>query len=89
MAARVAAHTRWANCADPSSATRAARSGFDKRFYDQADPDGSARARIAQLGPDSAEGGAMSEALNRKAAHLRKVYFTRLALASAKARRKS
>ena len=68
--ARIAAHTRWSKALDPTEATRPAREGFDKRFYDKVDP-----KRI--LDPETRERLAMSA---------RKAYFTRLAYKSARAR---
>lgn len=73
LRARLAAHIKWANTDDTSAATAAARSAFLDRFDRQVDPDGAL---------DPAERA-------RRAAHARKAYFTRLALASARARRAS
>lgn len=56
---------------DPVESTAPARAAFMQRFDKEADPDGT-------LDPTERE---------RRAAHLRKAYFARLALASAKARR--
>lgn len=58
---------------DPVAGTAAARQAFLDRFEREADPDGT-------LTPDERA---------RRAAHLRRAYFSRLALKSAKARRKS
>lgn len=55
----------------PRETTAAARAAFLDRFEREADPDG--------LLPDNERA--------RRATHLRKAYFTRLALASAKSRR--
>jgi hypothetical protein len=71
LAARIAAHSKWA-ITDPVEGTAAARAAFLDRFEQQVDPDGS-------LSPAERA---------RRAEHARKAYFTRLALASAKARRK-
>jgi hypothetical protein len=68
--ARLAAHTKWANCTDPTAATAPARTAFLDRFEKQVDPDG-----ILTL-----------EERARRAEHARKAYFQRLALASSKAR---
>lgn len=56
---------------DPRETTAAARAAFLDRFEREADPDGSL--------PEHERA--------RRSAHLRKAYFTKLALASAKARR--
>ncbi len=58
---------------DPAEGTAAARAAFLDRFERQADPDG-------VLPPNERA---------RRAEHLRKAHFQRMALASAKARRKS
>jgi hypothetical protein len=60
LVSRIGAYEKWANTADRSAATQAARRAFDKRFEQYPDPEAA-----------------------------RKAYFTRLALASVKARRKS
>ena len=57
---------------DPIEGTAAARAAFLDRFEREVDPDG-------VLPPEQRA---------RRAEHARKAYFTRLALASAKARRK-
>lgn len=57
---------------DPRETTRAARAAFLDRFAAQADPDGT-------LTPEERA---------RRAKHLRKAYFARLALKSAQARRR-
>jgi len=72
LRARLAAHSSWAQTADPSSRTRAARDAFLDRFEREVDPDG-------QLPP---------EERRVRAEHARKAYFTRLALKSAQARRR-
>lgn len=71
LRARLAAHTSWANTADPALRTAAARQAALDRFEREVDPDG-------VLPPAERA---------RRAEHARKAYFTRLALASAKARR--
>jgi hypothetical protein len=71
LAARIAAHSKWANT-DPTEGTAAVRAAFLDRFEREVDPDGT-------LPPAERA---------RRAEHARKAYFTRLALASAKARRK-
>ncbi len=73
LAARLAAHSKWANTSDTTAATAPARRAFLDRFEREVDPDGT-------LPPAERA---------RRAEHARKAYFTRLALASAKARRKS
>lgn len=73
MRARIAAHTSWANTADPSARTAPARSEFLDRFAREVDPEG--------VLPEG-------ERL-RRAEHARKAYFTRLAFKSAQARRKA
>lgn len=65
LRARLAAHTSWANTANPSARTAPARAALDRRFLDQAGGD-----------PVRAE-------------HLRKAYFTKLALKSAQSRRRA
>lgn len=70
LRAQIAAHTRHAKVADPSETTAAARAAFLSKFEREVDPDGT-------LDPVERA---------RRAAHLRKAYFKRLALLSAKAR---
>ena len=72
LAARIAAHTKWANTADPAAATAPARQAFLDSFEREVDPDGTMPA----------------DERARRAEHLRKAHFQRMALASAKARRK-
>lgn len=72
LASRIAAHEKWAACPDRSAATAPARRAFDERFERQVDPAGLLAA----------------DERARRAAHARKAYFTRLALKSARARRK-
>jgi hypothetical protein len=60
LVSRIGAYEKWANTADRSAATQAARRAFDKRFEQYPDPEAA-----------------------------RKAYFARLALKSAKARRKA
>ena len=73
LIARLAAHESWANTADPSARTAPARRALLDRFERQVDPDG-------VLSPAERA---------RRAGHARKAYFTRLALRSAQARRKT
>lgn len=68
---RLGAHTRWANENDRVAATAVARRTFLESFERQVDPDGVL---------DPAE-----RAL--RASHAHKAHMTRMALASAKARR--
>jgi hypothetical protein len=71
LRARIAAHEKWAQTSDPTAATDAARRAFADRFTREVDPNN-------ELPPAERE---------RRAAHARKAYYTRLAFASAKARR--
>jgi hypothetical protein len=73
LAASIAANTRWAHEPDRSAATRPARAAFEKRFEEEVDPDG-------KLAPAERA---------RRAANAKTAYFHRLALKSAKARRRS
>ncbi len=68
---RANAHKLWAHVADRAAHTAPARREFEARFEREVDPDG-------VLPPEERA---------RRAAHARKAYFARLALASAKARR--
>jgi hypothetical protein len=63
--ARLAAHTRWANCDDRVEATAGARKAFLDRFERQVDPDG--------LLPPAERA--------KRAANARKAYMSRLSLA--------
>ncbi len=69
--AKIAAHTLHARVADPAAHTAPARAAFLDRFEREVDPEG-------KLPPAERA---------RRAEHARRAYFTRLALASAKARR--
>jgi hypothetical protein len=71
LRARVAAHVQWSREPDPTARTANGRAAFLARFEAEVDPDGT-------LTP---------EERHRRAEHARRAYFTRLALASAKARR--
>ncbi len=73
LVARIAAHQSWANTADPTARTAPARKAALDRFEREVDPEG-------VLPPAER---------TRRAEHLRKAYFTRLALKSAQARRKT
>lgn len=71
--AKLASHVSWARTPDPSARTEPGRRTFLSRFEDEVDPN-------REL-PESER--------IRRAEHARKAYFTRLAFASAKARRKA
>lgn len=72
LRARLAAHTLHASVADPAAHTAAARAAFLDRFEREVDPDGV--LPVAER--------------VRRAEHLRKAYFIKLALKSAQARRR-
>lgn len=72
LAARIAAHSKWASTPDTAAATAPARKAFLDRFEREVDPEG-------VLPPADRA---------RRAEHARKAYFTRLALKSAQARSK-
>jgi elongation factor P hydroxylase len=72
LLATAANHERWAAVDDLTAATEPARKAFEDRFLRQA------RERFGDLPPDE---------LARRAEHLRKAYYARLALKSAQARR--
>ena len=71
LRARLAAHTSWANTADPSARARKGAAGLLAKFELEADPDGT-------LDPIDRR---------RRAEQLRKAHMARLALKSSKARR--
>ena len=71
LIARIAAHTRWAGEPDRAAATAPARRGLDAKWAREVDPDG-------VLAPDE---------LARRVENLRQAHMTRMALASARARR--
>lgn len=71
LRARMAAHLLHARIADENAHTAAARAAFLGRFEREVDPDG-------VLAPEERA---------RRAAHAKKAYFIRLALASSKARK--
>jgi hypothetical protein len=73
LIASLAAHSSWARTADPAARTANARRAFLDRFEKEADPDG-------VLPPAERA---------RRAEHLRKAHYQRMALRSAQARRKS
>src|SRR5665647_1333646 len=73
LAATIAAHESWANTPDRSARTAPARAALLARFEREVDPD-------RTLPPDERA---------RRAGHKRKAYFGRLALKSARSRRKS
>jgi hypothetical protein len=72
LRASIAAHVQWAKEPDPTARTATARKAFMERFEREADPDGTL---------DPAERA-------RRAEHLRRAHFARLALASSRARKK-
>ncbi len=86
MIARLAAHEKWAKCENPTEATAAARRAFQKRFQDLADPDGSLRRKIQNA--TGVEYDTLIADLRRRVEHARKAHYTRMALASARARKK-
>ncbi|QCY47526.1 hypothetical protein GcLGCM259_1808 [Glutamicibacter creatinolyticus] len=71
IAAQIAAHESWANTTDRSARTAKARAALMAKFEQEADP----------------EGKLLPAERAKRAEHLRKAHFKRLALASAKARR--
>jgi hypothetical protein len=73
LQARMAAHALHARVEDPAAHTAPAREVFLSRFEREVDPEG-------VLEPQERA---------RRAEHAKKAYFTRLALASSKARAKS
>ena len=72
MRAQIAAHTSWAHTEDRSARTANARKAALDRFERQVDP----------------EGVLLPQERARRAEHLRKAYFARLALKSAQVRRR-
>jgi hypothetical protein len=73
LQARMAAHALHARVTDPAAHTAPARKVFLSRFEREVDPEGA-------LEPQERA---------RRAEHAKKAYFTRLALASSKARTKN
>lgn len=71
LAASIAAHESWAKTTDRSKRTAKARAALMAKFEIQADP----------------EGKLLPAERAKRAEHLRKAHFQRLALASAKSRR--
>lgn len=72
LQARIAVHTSWAQTPDRAARTAKARAALTSKFERQVDPDG-------VLPPKERA---------RRAEHARKAHFARLALKSAKARRR-
>jgi hypothetical protein len=70
--ARLAAHHSWASTPNPTERTEPGRKAFLERFEREVDPEG-------VLPPAERQ---------RRATHAKKAYFTKLALASSRARRK-
>ena len=73
LVARIAANERWSREPDRAAATAPARAALLAKFERQVDPDGT-------LPPQERA---------RRAEHARKAHFTRLALASARSRRRA
>ncbi|MET8297435.1 hypothetical protein ABZW02_25755 [Streptomyces sp. NPDC005180] len=74
LRARLAAHISWASTPDPTSRTAKARAAAAGKFEQQA----------REMYP-----GGSDEQIARTAKHLRSAHFSRMALKSAMARRKS
>lgn len=72
LRAKIAAHTSWANTTDRAARTAAARKAAHDRFARQVDPEG-------VLPPDERA---------RRADSARRAHFSRLAMLSARARRR-
>lgn len=72
LRAKIAVETSWANTADRSARTKPARDALAAKFEAEVDPDGI-------LDPDERA---------RRAEHARRAHFHRMALASARARRR-
>lgn len=72
LRARIAVQTSWANTLDPTSRTAKARAAADGRFERQA----------REMHPTATD-----EQIDRIAGHLKSAHFSRMALASARARR--
>ena len=72
LRAKVAALSKWARTENRTAATAAARTAFEARFEREVDPDGRLSATERA----------------RRAGFARRAYFARLALLSAKARRR-
>lgn len=72
LAGRIGAHESWARTEDRAARTAAARKAADARFERQVDPDGT-------LAPAERA---------RRAEHARQAHFQRMALKSAKSRRR-
>ena len=73
LRSRIAAHESWARTPDRAARTAPARAALMARFEHEVDPDGSLPQAERQ----------------RRAQHLRKAHFARLALKSAQARRRA
>lgn len=71
LRAQLAAHTSWANTADPTARTAPARRAYLQRFEDLVDPERTLPAAER----------------SRRAEHARKAHFAALALKSAQVRR--
>jgi hypothetical protein len=53
--ARIGGYAKWANTADRSAATEAARRAFDRRFDQYPDPEAARKAYFARLALKSAQ----------------------------------
>ena len=73
LRASIAAHTRWAHTPNRTAATQPARDALMARFEREVDPDGTLAPQERAI----------------RAENARKAYFQRLALKSARSRRKS
>lgn len=73
LSAQIAAHESWAQTPDRSARTAPARAALMAKFEHQADP----------------EGTLLPAERSRRAEHLRKAHFQRLALKSAQSRRRA
>jgi hypothetical protein len=55
LVSRIGAYEKWANTADRTAATQAARRAFDKRFEQYPDPAAARKAYFARLALKSAQ----------------------------------
>ena len=62
LVSRIGAYEKWANTADRSAATQAARRAFDKRFEQYPDPEAARKAYFARLALKSAKARAARKA---------------------------
>lgn len=68
LVSRIGAYEKWANTADRSAATQAARRAFDKRFEQYPDPEAARKAYFSRLALKSAQSRQRKAAARRKAA---------------------